>query len=174
MKPRKCKACKQTFIPERSFQPCCGYDCAILYARERTAKEKSSDKRRAIKDFKAQDKPTLTKLAQQVFNKYVRLRDGKVCISCGNTTRQMHAGHFRPVGRNHALRFDEDNCHTQCSICNNHLSGNLILYREALIEKIGEEKVVKLEETNYPYSYQVEELQEIIDSYKLKIKTMVS
>jgi hypothetical protein len=34
--------------------------------------------------------------------------------------------------------FDEDNCHKQCSACNNHLSGNLTAYRPALIAKIGQ------------------------------------
>ena len=150
----------------------CDFKCAIDYAKEKEAKRIQKDKRKAIKTFKDGDVPHLTKVAQQVFNKYIRKRDEHLpCISCThNGNRQRHASHFRPTGRNHQLRFNEDNCHSSCSICNQHLSGNLIPYRVALIEKIGIDRVEALESNNTPKSYSVDELQTIIETYKQKIK----
>jgi hypothetical protein len=113
--------------------------------------------------------------AQAIFNKYIRLRDAKEpCISCGyaGANRQWHAGHYRPQGRNGALRFSELNCHKQCSICNNHFSGNLVKYRESLTKKIGVEMVSELETNNQTKKWSIEELQEIIAKYKAKIKKL--
>ena len=36
------------------------------------------------------------------------------------------------------------NVHKQCSVCNNHLSGNIGEYTPRLIEKIGQEKFDRL------------------------------
>lgn len=158
------------FTPDRTFQPVCSFKCAISHAKAKTKVNATKDKRKAIKAFKSSDKAHLTKIAQMTFNKYIRLRDGNICITCGNTTRQIHAGHYRPVGRNHKLRFNEMNCHSQCSICNNHLSGNLVPYREAMISIYGLIAVELLEADNAPYKYSVDELKEIIETYKKKLK----
>jgi len=170
-KPRrkKCPVCKEYFVPKREFQVVCeNIQCAIAHGKN-TLKQTQN---KAKKEFNQNDKSYLKKKAQEVFNKFIRLRDDKEpCISCGHKEgRQFHAGHFRPRGRNQALAFNEDNCHKQCSICNNHLSGNLVEYRKNLIEKIGIERVEKLESMNDPKSYSVEELKEIIKTYKNKIK----
>ena len=128
--------------------------------------------RAAKKEFRDNDKPTLMKVAQQTFNKYIRLRDkDKPCITCGHTgNRQRHASHYRPVGRNAKHRFNEMNVHSACSICNTHLSGNLVPYREYLISEYGEKVVTDLESDNEAHSYTVDELKEIINTYKQKIK----
>lgn len=172
---RKCLTCREWFKPKEDGITTCSTDCAILYGQSNFTKQKVREKRKAKQEYNQNDKPTLTKKAQQSFNKYIRLRDkAEPCISCGHTgRRQRHAGHFRPVGRNHQLRFNENNCHSQCSICNNHLSGNLIPYREALILKIGEDSVIELEEDNETKSYTCAELRDIIVKYNIKIKDMV-
>ena len=170
MKQRKCKWCGEIFTPERSFQPCCGIPCAIEYAKKKNALNKKKAQNRAKKAFKAQDVPTLKKIAQQVFNRYIRLRDQHLpCISCGhNGDRQFHAGHFMSQGGNGALRYNEDNCHKQCSICNNYKSGNLANYRINLIKKIGLDRVKALEENRTTKKYDVAELKQIIDKFKKK------
>jgi len=164
--------CDNTFIPHNGWHKTCDWKCAIDYQKEVVAKRKLKENRKALKEFKDGDIPHLTKVAQQVFNKYIRKRDEHLpCISCEHTgQRQRHAGHFRPVGRNHQMRFNEDNAHSQCSICNNHLSGNLVPYRVALIEKIGLDRVETLEANNETKSYTVDELKEIIDAYKQKTR----
>ncbi len=172
-KPRKkkCPECKEWFIPKREFQKVCGdIKCAIAHGKK-TLKQTQN---KAKKDLNQNTTSYLKKKAQGYFNRFIRLRDADLpCISCGhNGDRQFHAGHFRPTGRNQALRFNEDNCHKQCSICNNHLSGNLVPYRKNLIKKIGIERVEKLESTNGTKSYTVEELKEVITEYRIKIKKL--
>ena len=163
----KCDICKQWFTRWNTFQKVCQNPECII---ENAKRQKTKSKRKAVKEFRESDKTFLIKIAQQVFNKYIRTRDGKKCISCGSTNRQIHAGHFRPQGRNAKLRFNVLNVHSQCSICNNHLSGNLVAYREALIEKIGIDKVECLENSNEPTKYDVDYLKRLIDIFKRKTK----
>ena len=102
------------------------------------------------------------------------MRDEKeACISCGrHHTGQYHAGHYRTVGAAPELRFNELNVHKQCSVCNNHLSGNLIEYRRGLVAKIGIEKVEWLEGKHEAKKYTIDEIIEIKKHYQQKIKDM--
>jgi len=184
MKPKKCKSCGETFTPERPFQKCCKYSCAIDYvALIKTKSQKAVQKQnnKAKKEFNALDRTKLIKDAQKHFNAYIRTRDGKKCISCrydGSNAyngdeyvgRKFDAGHFKSQGGNSALRFDENNCHAQCVQCNQFKSGNLSEYRKKLIKKIGIDEVLRLETTKNTKLWTVEELQEIIVTYKRKIK----
>jgi len=147
-------------------------ECAVPFARELEAKQNKL----RLKKFKQNDKSELMKTAQREFNKYIRLRDkDKPCISCSHTgDRQRHASHYRPVGRNSKHRFNEMNVHSACSICNAHLSGNLIPYREAMIKMYGIKMVEELESDNEPHRYTVGELKDIINKYRKKIKDIES
>lgn len=174
-KLKKCKICKKEFRPFNSLQIVCGPKCAILHVnnkKQKVIKEQSKELNKKKRELKQNDKTHLTKEAQKWFNRYIRLRDKNTCISCGNTTRKMDAGHYKPTGRNAALRFNEFNTNCQCVICNQHLSGNLIKYRENLIKKIGLSQVIKLEQNNDIKKYSVEELKEILCMYKNKCKEM--
>ena len=166
---RKCKQCRQWFTPDNKYQETCSVECAIEYAPKKMAKEK----RKSVRQFRETDKAVLMRKAQAIFNKYIRLRDkGLPCISCGHIgNRQRHAGHFMPVGSNGNLRFDEDNCHSQCSICNNWKSGNLAEYETNLRKKIGNDRVDRLKEKGVRV-WTVEELRAIILSYNEKIKAL--
>lgn len=174
MKPKKCKNCGEMFTPDRPFMKCCKYSCAIDYVRLIQTKEQKATQRKAKKEFNENDRSVLLKLAQTVFNKYIRERDGKTCISCDfkGEGRQIHCGHYMSQGGNSALRFSETNCHSQCVQCNNYKSGNLANYRLRLIEKIGIDEVVRLETTKNTKLWTVEELKEVIETYKLKIKEL--
>lgn len=173
LRKRKCKTCKEWFIPKADWQKVCGkVECAISYAKTETRKQQEQTKRA----FRQSDKSKLKEKAQYWFNRFIRLRDKNLpCISCEHTQgRQFHAGHFRPVGANHQLRFNELNCHKQCSICNNYKSGNLAEYRIALIKKIGLENVEALEQDNSIKKYSEVDLKEIISTYKQKCKELES
>lgn len=88
--------------------------------------------------------PQLLKKAQEVFNRFIRERDKDFgCISCGAGVD--HAGHYLSQGHHSALRFNEVNTNGQCLRCNNFLHGNLIKYRQGLVKKVGEQKVLLLE-----------------------------
>ena len=113
----------------------------------------------------------LRAIAVTHFHKYIRNRDeGKPCISCGSFTT-LQAGHFYSAGNNPSVRFNEDNVHGQCKKCNYFLSGNLIPYRQNLIEKIGQERFDKLElniqlSKRTSYKWDRFYLLEIIEKYK--------
>ncbi len=81
--------------------------------------------------------------AQAAFNSWVRLRDAALgCVSCDKPATwagQWHASHFRSVGSSPEHRFNPLNVHRACSVCNNHLSGNILGYQPELIRRIGAE-----------------------------------
>lgn len=106
--------------------------------------------------------------AQAVFNKWIRERDkGQPCISC-NSGQPNQAGHYLSQGHHSALRFNEDNTNLQCVRCNLFLHGNAIGYRKGLIKKIGEERVLALENTRKAaHKWDRLELISIIEKYKL-------
>jgi DNA mismatch repair ATPase MutS len=177
-KPRakKCLECKETFQPMNSLVKCCSIHCAIAHGKKEAPKQKMKENRQAKKEFNASDRQKLTKDAQTAFNTYIRTRDGKKCISClyEGEGRQFHCGHYKSQGGNSALRFNELNCSSQCSICNNHLSGNLANYRMNLIKKIGEDAVIELETTKNTKRYSIDELKEIVSTYKTKLKEIIN
>lgn len=87
------------------------------------------------------------------------LAAGHGCISCGTKTAfAWHAGHYRTTAAAPQLRFNPDNIWLQCSACNVHKSGNIEAYRAALVELIGEERVLALESNNETHRYTREEL----------------
>lgn len=114
----------------------------------------------------------LVKAAQIVFNKYIRLRDKhELCISCKQIPKKSNAGHFYNANNHWNVRFDENNVHLQCEHCNTFLSGNLIEYRSNLINKIGLEQLTLLEaKAMKTRKFTKDELKEIINTYKKKIK----
>lgn len=120
----------------------------------------------------------LKSLAQKEFNAYVRKRGTLpggvfICESCQEVkpVNQMNAGHYYSMGNHSYLRYDESNCWQQCVRCNMHLHGNLILYRENLLIKIGEEVLERLDrDRNKPYKPSKIELIAIIQKYREKIK----
>lgn len=113
----------------------------------------------------------LKKKAQRVFNKWVRERDaGLPCISCQKRiVGSGQAGHYIAQGSSGLLRYNELNCHLQCSACNLYLHGNLIFYRINLVKKIGEDQVKWLEENARSIKkWDRQELEEIISKYASK------
>jgi len=173
-KLKKCKICKKQFEPLRFAQNVCGIPCAIEHANALKAKKEKKEHREAKAKLKS--KADYLKEAQAIFNKYIRMRDeAEPCISCSRFhTGQYHAGHFRTVGAAPELRFNEYNCHKQCSVCNNHLSGNLLEYRRKLVAKIGIEKVEWLEGKHEAKKYTIDEILEIKKHYQQKIKELMN
>jgi hypothetical protein len=173
---KKCKNCREPFTPIRStLEKYCQKDeCLRVFVAE--AKEKAWKKKKAIKKEELMTVSDWLKLAQQVFNKYIRLRDkNKPCISCNAEagTYTLTAGHYIPsTSKNTTL--DEINVNGQCWFnCNSSKSGNLIPYRQALVEMYGEQVVKDLEERGRKTrKYTIEELKEIISTYKQKIKNL--
>jgi hypothetical protein len=145
-----------------------------LASRAAERRQKAQGKKDREAKVAARPKSWYTKEAQKWFNKFIRLRDDKEpCISCQrHHTGQYHAGHYRTVGSAPELRYEEDNCHKQCSACNNHLSGNIVNYRPNLINKIGQERVDWLEGPHKPAKLSIDNLKLIIEKYKAKCKEL--
>lgn len=183
LKPRVCRICKKEYTPRNSLQKVCGVECAIKLARQQQevkikreikAAEALKRKERVEARLKIKKPREWLSEAQVAFNAYVRLRDAdEPCISCGRYHEgQYHAGHYLSIGAHPELRFEEDNVHKQCSVCNNFKSGNLIGYRDGLIDKIGLERVEWLEGPHEPSRYSIEDLKKIKAKYKRKVRNL--
>jgi hypothetical protein len=123
---------------------------------------------------------------------YIRLRDlirvkfalYGGCISCGKiwevelfsdgsimNGKKWHAGHYFLSDRNASVRFDEENIHLQCYYCNKSLSGNLAMYKQNLIKKIGIKRFESLEQRrNQIKKFNPFEIEELTEYYKQKAK----
>ena len=173
---KKCKACGKFFTPTRPMQTTCCLTCAIEWSSKPKAKKAYSMEKKKELAKKYPDKSKWLANAQKVVNEYIRLRDQNktTCISCdykfSDNTRQIHASHFKPQGNNQQLRFYTLNIWASCSICNNHLSGNLVPYRARLIEKLGIEKVEEIEANHSRGHYTVEYLEKLIKVFRKKIR----
>lgn len=177
LKQKTCKSCRQKFTPTRPMQSACSTACAIAIAerkREKQAQQMAAEKRRETRQRleRIKTRAQWLKEAQTAFNAFIRARDAdRPCISCGrHHNGQYHAGHYLSVGSSPALRFEELNVWKQCAPCNNHLSGNAVLYRRALVELIGPEKVEWLEGPHQPKKYTIDDLKAIKAEYIMKRK----
>ncbi len=185
----KCTGCGDRFPPGDLISVPAGkfhsWECATQYATDKKNKpkiKKIADKV-AKKDIKKRKEalrglPWYKKEAQKWFNKFIRLRDHQLnCISCGRKLAEKYggaydAGHYRTVGANPEMRFNEDNCHAQCVYCNRNLSGNVTNYRIGLVHRIGIKRLDLLEGYHAPAKYTIDDLKEIIATYKAKCKEL--
>lgn len=172
LRAKTCKGCGEKFQPVRPLQSACKPVCALKVA-QRTRERKERKELREAKQ-KAKTRGDWQREAQQAFNSWIRKRDEDLpCISCGRWHNgQWHAGHYMTVGARPNLRFDEANCHKQCSVCNNHLHGNLVNYRRALIAKIGIDAVEGLEADQSVKKYSIDDLKSIKATYTRKRKEL--
>lgn len=179
VKEKKCRECGAAYVPWSTTQTACSPGCAAAIAKKKVAKDKS-DKAKAEKKsskenlLKVQPISFYHKKAQSAFNAFIRERDkGLPCISCGkpdNGQHQRHASHFKSIGSCRELRYDESNVHASCSVCNNHMSGNIAGYTPALIEKIGQEEVDRLNGPQEIKKWTREELEELAARYRKKTR----
>lgn len=166
---KKCKECGDEFKQFNSIQKLC-IKCAMTAGKATVKKEKRKefDKETKRRKKALKSRNDWLKEAQSVFNKFIRLRDEHLpCISCCRFHNgQYHASHYRSVGACSSLRFNEDNVHKSCYVCNTQLSGNILEYRIELIKKIGIEKVEWLECQPKCRKWTIDEAKEIIKKYK--------
>jgi len=159
----------------------CSFDCAsgmtkdIQIKQNKKAKAFNRETRRLKETIKSKTK-WLDEL-QVLVNRYVRLRDANDgCISCDkpyNWQGQYHAGHFFSRGHSSSLRFNLWNIHRQCSVCNNHLSGNIGEYMPRLIKKIGVDRFGYLEAHKSDIkSYDIEWIKRAIIASRKAIKRL--
>lgn len=121
----------------------------------------------------------LVRKLDKVFSAYIRLRDAMPngcfrCISCGQIKRFENGdcGHY--FSRTHmATRWEPDNCNMECKGCNRVSADHLIGYRRNLVEKIGLDRVNRLEIMAHSSKHWLDfELQEKIDYFALEVKRL--
>ena len=169
-KPKICKHCGTSFVPQRSMAVVCSPICAI-----RMGKAKKAQDRVALRQRKAALKTNGEKKAeaQSALNRWVvHGRDaGKPCISCGRMHEgAWHGGHYRSRGSAPHLALDPRNVHKQCAPCNVYLHGNLINFRLGLIERYGAEFAETLEADQEPRHYMGDDYEAIKAEYVAKLK----
>lgn len=128
--------------------------------------------------FKLKDTKTTT--ADKWFSLFIRLRDSDEngyakCCTCSRIAhaKNMDTGHF--LKRQYqAVRFSEINCNTQCKHCNNFEQGNDVKYREFLVRKYGEAKILLLEASKrQTVKRSANDLKMIADYYKEKVAELM-
>lgn len=145
-----CKPCKRIRAFEKQRE---SRQRQIDKLKTRVKKTTSKTKRKTI----AQEK----KSTQRVVNRFIKDRDiSRPCISCNQPITD--AGHYIAQGSSGYLRYHPENIHGQDMRCNRYKSGNLIEYRISLIKKIGEDRVLWLEENRHKiHKYTREQLEQI-------------
>ena len=175
--PKDCRQCGKTFTPARSTQVICSHRCATKMALASSKAKKAAEKQK-LEERKdaAKSRAKWLSECQAIANKMVRLRDaGKGCVSCDRPATwdgQWHASHLRSVGAASAIRFNLWNIHKACSICNNHLSGNLADYLPRVRARIGDEKVDWLYTQNQLTKHHVPYLARFKDVMGRRLKRM--
>ena len=196
MKPKTCKCgCGQKFTPTRPMQPTTDdFECRARYAikvAEKRRKNREKEERKSIRERKEKLKTRrdYMKEAQIAFNAYIRERDkDKPCICCGKQLQGdqtliggelygpvgggFDCGHYRSVGSAPHLRFDERNAHGQRKQCNRYGAGRAVDYRLGLIRRMGLEVVESIESDQEPKHYTIEDLIQIKETYKQKLKEL--
>lgn len=175
---RKCKVCGEWFHPQYANIWWCSPGHGAIYALELHARKKVKDAAAKIKEQHQAEKAgrqrraerrkelkpirywiQMTQRAVNDWRREMLLAAGHGCISCGTKAAfAWHAGHYRTTAAAPQLRFNPDNIWLQCPSCNVHKSGNIEAYRTALVELIGEERVLALEHNNETHRYTREEL----------------
>lgn len=177
IKEKRCKICRNKFVPRDTIQSVCSYDCALeKLKRDKNRKAKEWKKRRAEMKEELRTRSFYVRQLQTLVNRYVRNRDnGRKCISCehvlNSDVKKFDAGHFYSAGHYPELRFNLDNIHGQCVECNQFRGGNLHEYRIRIIERIGQERFEQLEsEKNKPSDLSKNDLKGLICDFKQLLK----
>lgn len=183
MKPKgphtkKCAICKTSFKPITPWAKACKPECAIAFVDRVNAKKKAKAQRQERAETKAKLKirADWMREAQAAWNGYVRARDaGLPCCSCGAMPEQklggtMDCSHYRSRGSAPHLKFHLHNAAAACVKCNRFLGGNIAALRVGLINRIGLEKVLSVEQNNAPRRFDIEYLARIKKIFIKKAK----
>lgn len=185
----RCAHCKQKFTPERPSQ-IVHVECVEAWTEAQAAKRERAEAKAARAAAKVERaeirrrKEAIKTIAQRIaaaqiaFNAFIRERDkDKGCFVCGRPFRDVpgqvqHAGHVRSRGAAGHLRFNEDNCHGECEGCNGPHGAKPHQIRAGAIARIGQERYDALEADNGPHKWRHEELIQIRDTYRAKLKEL--
>ena len=130
------------------------------------------------KEVEAEGFSDLTKDADALFSKYVRMNaaDKKgfaACYTCDTEKRwqEQQCGHY--ISRaNLYLRWDLRNARVQCELCNCHKHGNMLTFGKRLELEFPNITEILYEESKLVYKPTREEVRQIISEYTIKIENI--
>lgn len=150
-------------------------------ATEGNEKPKVDKSTKGDKKVRHKSAKTLVGKLDDVFSKYIRLRDSRQyqykffrCISCGQLKpyEQADCGHYYSRTKM-STRFSEDNCNAECRSCNRFSADHLIGYRAHLSEKIGQQRMdMLMVQANSTKHWMEFELEHLIEYYTALVKEM--
>ena len=123
---------------------------------------------------------SLKKKAWSLVSQYVRQREADEggfvhCYTCGapiHAKLEAQAGHSIP-GRTNSVLFDDSICRPQCYRCNIRLRGRHDVFAAKLIRENGLEWFeAKLANSRQVVKYTRSDLEDIIQTYQQKLKTL--
>jgi hypothetical protein len=171
-----CRVCAKPFVRRNTMHAVCSVRCTLDEVRSKQYAEKVERRETRAKLEAMKPRSKWLSEAQAAFNAWVRARDeaaGLPCISCLRHDKQSwDAGHYLTRGARPELRFNERNCWRQCVQCNQHLHGNVAMFRVELVRRIGREAVEKLEGPHPPMHYSVDDLRAIKTEYRAKAREL--
>lgn len=137
-----------------------------------------ADERESEKIIEQEDLSSLIADADAIFSQYIRLKYADEygivkCYTCDTKKHwsMMQNGHF--IKRGHLrLRHDERHCRPQDAHCNEHLGGNLVVFRQRLNEEYNGLPDILEEEMRLVHKPSREELKQIIAQYTPLVKQM--
>ena len=192
IKAKRCKVCKEPFIPRRPMQSCCSYpmpceatkadQLAAKSAAKRDAAQRKDTKDKLQKFVKISDLEQTARKALQEFRRWQDIKAGYGCISCGKpwdgydnraAGHGWDGGHLRSVGSAKHMSLVPENIHLQCVYCNQTLKGNALEYRKGLIARYGTEYVEKLECDNESRKHARQDLIELAAHYRAKTRELL-
>src|SRR3990167_462322 len=170
---RKCRNCNAKYRTSKSHVLARGSNyCSMKCFNEYRGKNYVKQKRRKNLPLQKSKKYLWT-----IFSRYIRQRDGGVCISCGrqNVWQNMDAGHYVPKTAGLSLYFDEKNVHCQCTYCNRFLHGNLSQYALALRKKYGSDILEEMEQKRRKITrFSERDYETMIILYKNKLRDLIN
>jgi len=187
LKIKKCKMCGEEFKTNVSTQRVCSFNCAVDLAEKEKAKKKERQRKELRKKVQENDKRHQLALTQKVFNALRREEELQwyrnrglepVCISCGKPKGNdtWSCGHFKSVGSNSALRFDERNTYLQHNWrCNSQKSGDIVNFRKGILHRFdnGQEILDYLDNHEKIKNWTCEELIEMRKEFNRRLRELM-
>lgn len=137
-----CTACTRTEKTSPSTNAISHLHGGIVYQLQPYKKPRRSPGEVTVKSLK--------KEVWDLFSEWVRRKDAvdgyAQCVTCGKRLlwQEMQAGHYKSRKHNNTF-LNERNVHVQCPICNMWNHGEMVTYREFLINTYGENVIPTLD-----------------------------
>lgn len=177
--------CKVRFTPSRPFITWATVECGLKVAQKREAKKALKEQRAQRRETKERKDAIKTardymKEADTAFAAFIRYRDrGLPCISSGRPLGveyvggRYDCGHYRAKFSAPHLRYNEDNAFGQSKQDNRYGAGCAVEMRSGMIKRIGEDRVLAVENNNTQVRWRAADYKAIRDIYRTKLKELV-